>query len=185
MKARTLVILAGCGALCACASPQIAANAPSADLAGVDVAAVVAGNGADYVMKAGASDLFEIESSRIALTRARDADVRAYAQMMIDHHTRTSAQVMEAARADGLNPPAPILPADKMRKLDALRTVSAETFDQAYVREQLTGHTEALVLHQNFAEEGRVEALKRVAGAAVPIVRSHLDRAHVLARDVG
>ena len=61
-----------------------------------------------YVEMAAASDLFEIQSSQLAVSRAQNPDVRAFAQMLIEHHTMTTQQLTAAATAAG-TPPSPAL----------------------------------------------------------------------------
>jgi putative membrane protein len=134
-----------------------------------------------YVAMAGASDQFEIQSSQIALQRSKTSDVRAFAQMMVDHHTATTKDLMAAAAAAGMTPPPPALPKDKAAKLTALRAMGQTAFDAAYLRDQVAGHQEALALHTGYAADGDRPALKAAAQKTAPIVRSHLERAQALA----
>jgi putative membrane protein len=53
---------------------------------------------AEYVMAAGASDLYERTSSQIVLETTTDPRVRSFAEMMIQHHTKSTADVAAAAR---------------------------------------------------------------------------------------
>jgi putative membrane protein len=133
-----------------------------------------------YVMMAGASDMFEIESSQMALSRATRPEVRQYAQMLIQHHTQTTQQVMAAARAAGMSPPPPKLMPMQVRMLEELRRASDANFDRDYLIQQVPAHEMALALHRNYAQDGDTPALKSVAGTAVPIVQSHLDQARQL-----
>lgn len=55
---------------------------------------------AAYVMAAGASDLFEINSSQVALEKTQNPAVRRYADMLIKHHQKTTAATMAAAKKD-------------------------------------------------------------------------------------
>ena len=64
---------------------------------------------ANYVRLAAASDLFEIQSSQMALSKAQRPETRQYAQMLVTHHTQTSQATMQAARAAGMSPPPPTL----------------------------------------------------------------------------
>jgi len=41
----------------------------------------------DYVNMAAASDLFEIRSSQLALSKAQSPEVREFAQMLVTHHS--------------------------------------------------------------------------------------------------
>lgn len=135
-----------------------------------------------YVAKAGAADLYEIESSRLALRRARRPEVREFAQMLIADHTRTSAEVMAAARADGLRPAPPMLEPSQRTMIRQLSRVGAGGFDRAYMNQQVVAHQQALTLHRNYARRGVGNDLRRVAGAAVPVIEGHLAQARRLAR---
>ena len=135
-----------------------------------------------YVAKAGAADLYEIESSRIALRRARRPAVREFAQMLIADHSRTTAQVAAAARADGIDPPPPMLEPAQRTMIRQLSRAGNQGFDQAYLNQQVTAHQQALSLHRNQARSGAGDDLRRVAAAAVPVIEGHLSQARRLAR---
>ncbi len=57
-----------------------------------------------YVEMAASSDMYEIQSSQMAASRAQNPAMRNFAQMMITDHTNTSQQLMAAASAAGLPP---------------------------------------------------------------------------------
>jgi putative membrane protein len=127
-----------------------------------------------YVMMAGASDLFEIRSSQLALEKSRSDQVRGFAQMMIDHHTMTTQQVTDAARAGGLTPPPPVLLPEQAAMIATLQGLSGSGFDRAYIEQQRTAHQMALALHQNYARNGDTPSLKTAASGAVPVVQRHI-----------
>lgn len=129
--------------------------------------------GEAYVALAASSDLYEIESSRLALTRTQDAALRPFAQMMIDHHTQTTQQLTAAAQSAGIRA-APKLLAMHAQMFAQLRAASDTDFDRLYRTQQLRAHEMAVELHGNFAAQGDVPALRTVAAAAVPIVTQHL-----------
>ena len=136
---------------------------------------------ADYVAQAAAGDMFEIQSSQLALTKAKNPEVKAFAAMMVDHHTKTSADLKTAAAAAGIKPPE-ALPEDKAGKLKALADASADDFDALYVSEQIAAHAEARSLHKTYGGNGDNAALKAVALKAFPIVEGHLEKAKTLAK---
>jgi len=134
-----------------------------------------------YVGMAAASDMFEIQSSQLARTRGQGQAVKDFAQMMIDHHSQTTAQLTAAARAAGVTPPMPALLPMQSRMMNDLQSASGADFDRVYLSQQVQAHEMALSLHSNYARGGDAPALRAVAGAAVPIVQQHLDRARQLA----
>ncbi len=134
-----------------------------------------------YVAKAGAADRYEIESSRLALDRARRQDVQEFARMLVADHSRTTGQLNAAARADGIAPPPPMLEPHQRTMIRQLQRSGRPGFDRAYLNQQITAHQQALAIHRNQARSGTGE-LRRVAAAAVPVIEGHLAHARRLAR---
>lgn len=135
---------------------------------------------AGYVTTAAASDLYEIQSSQIALSKAQRPEVREFAQMLVTHHTQMTEALTTAARASGLTPPPPTLLPMHQEMIAELQRAPAAGFDSVYLRQQVPAHETALALHQNYAARGDAPALRAAAAAAVPIIRHHLDRAREL-----
>jgi putative membrane protein len=144
---------------------------------GVDLSDMTPETAMPYVMMAGASDLYEIQSSQIAARRATRPEVRQYAQMLIQHHQMTTQQVIGAARASGLNPPPPRLLPMQREMLRQLRAATAGNFDRTYISQQVPAHQMALELHSNYSRNGDRPPLRNVAANAVPIVTQHLQQA--------
>ena len=157
--------LAGCAAGAGMSGPESTSAAP--------VGAPMARTAADYVRMAGASDLYEIQSSQAVLQTAQNADVRRFAQMMIDHHTMTTQQVMAGAQSAGMTPPPPALDAEKTAMLSELQGASGTAREAVYVRQQRMAHEQALALHSGYAQSGDNAALRGVAAKAVPIIQQH------------
>jgi putative membrane protein len=134
-----------------------------------------------YVKMAGASDLYEIQSSQIALRKSQRADVRQYASMLIQHHQMTSQQVMAAARAAGHTPPPPMLMPMQRQMIAQLNAASPAEFDSLFASQQVTAHEMALNLHSSYAQGGDTPQLRSVAQTAVPIITQHLEQARQMA----
>ncbi|HZF94534.1 MAG TPA: DUF4142 domain-containing protein [Allosphingosinicella sp.] len=135
-----------------------------------------------YVRLAASSDMFEIESSRLALQRSQNAQIRQFAQMMIDHHTDTTMQLSAAARASGQMVPTAMVPAHAQLVAALRASASVGAFDRLYVTQQRLAHQQALALHSNYAARGDTPALRTVANAATPVVRAHLQQSQSLPR---
>jgi putative membrane protein len=129
-----------------------------------------------YVDIAGASDLYEIQSSQLAMSRARSPWVRQYAGMLLSHHSGTTQQLVAAARAVGIEPMPRLLPMQRRMMAELSRT-GPRNFDRVFMRQQVTAHQMALALHDNYTRRGDAPPLRQVAAAAVPIVQGHLVQA--------
>jgi putative membrane protein len=127
---------------------------------------------AQYVSTAASLDLYEIQSSEMALTRARSVGLREFAEMMLRAHRGTSAQLSMAGRRLNLLPAASLMPREQ-GMIDEL--AAASDFDATYRRQQIAAHNAALTLHSTYAARGASPTLRPVAANAVPILRRHLD----------
>jgi putative membrane protein len=125
-----------------------------------------------FVAMAASSDMYELQSSRLALQRSRDAMNRMHAEMMIRDHTNTTAQLTAAARSAGLGVPMQMLP---MHAALLNQLSRSSSFDATYRSQQIMSHRQALALHDNYARRGDSPPLRGVAAATVPVVRMHLD----------
>lgn len=56
----------------------------------------------EFVQQASLANLTEIETSKVALERSKNTDVRAFAQKMVDEHTSAGAGLKSAAEAASL-----------------------------------------------------------------------------------
>lgn len=128
---------------------------------------------AGYIAKAGAGDLWEIESSKALLAKSTNADVKKFAQMMIDNHGQSTAKVKAAAGAAKIEVAAPVLDADQQKSLDEIKKADAATIDAVYLAHQKTAHDAALALHQSYSTLGDTDSLKKAAGEIVPVVEAH------------
>lgn len=129
---------------------------------------------AGYAAMAGAADLFEIESSKAAMAKSKSTELTKFAQMMIDHHTESTAKVKSAAKTANITLAAPELDPMQQRMLDEIKAADATAVDQVYWQHQRTAHEAALKLHQNFASSGDNAEFKTTAAAIVPVVEKHL-----------
>lgn len=135
-----------------------------------------------YIAKAGAGDLYEIQASQMAVTRARRPQVREFAQMLVTDHNRSTQMVTDAARSDGLSPRPPMLEPAQRTMLRQLERARDRDFDRLYLAQQIPAHQQGLALHRNYARTGEGRALRRAARDIVPVVQAHLGRARALAR---
>ena len=170
--------LAACNRNDPAAPPAESAAAPDANPAATIPTPANEATAPDFVAKAAASDMFEIEAAKIAQTRAKNADVKAFAAMMITDHGKSSAALKKSIADSGqsLTPPA-ALPQDLQDKLADLNKAEAADFDRAYMDNQVDAHQNTLDVLQRYANDGDVPQIKAFAAATAPTVQQHLDRA--------
>ncbi len=138
--------------------------------------------GAEFAHKAASTDVFEIESSKLALAKSSNAKIKDFANMMIKDHTTSSANLMAAAKAAS-----PDVPIDK--SLDKMKTGTlarmkamggGAAWDKAYLDAQVKGHEMALATMKDYAANGSVPSLKTFASNTSKVVATHLEHVKML-----
>lgn len=170
--------------IAACAPENPASKAKSTGEVAVDNNTTVDTANVDdgvknFVEKVALSDMYEIEASKIALERSKVQPVKDYAQMMIDAHTATTAELTPLAASAMVTPPS-ALDNDHMAKLDDLRKASVEDFDDKYIDQQTDAHENALNLLKDFAMNGKDAGLQAFASKTAPAVDAHLQQVKAL-----
>ena len=132
----------------------------------------------DFVNKMAMSDMYEIAAAKLAQSRSKNADVKAFAAMMIKDHTKSTADLKKAIADSGqtLTPPADM---DQHTKdqIDDLTKKDAKDFDKAYMNDQVDAHQGALDTLQRYANDGDVPAIKAFASTTAAVVQGHYDKA--------
>lgn len=132
----------------------------------------------DFATNLAASDIFELESSMLVLQKSQTAEVKKFAQMMIDAHRQSSAKLKKIAAES--KPPLTLpaqLPADRQAKIDTLSSAKADTIDGFYMTNQIEAHQATLAMLESYAANGQDSALKQLATSLAPVVAGHLDMA--------
>lgn len=168
-------------ALAACSGADDEAPAPNAtvtamleaDVPSLTEAPATPIDASTYVAKAGAADMWEIESSKALLEKSTIGDVKAFAQMMIEHHDKSTAKVKAAALESKLTMLSPSLDEAQQAMLDDITNADAESIDAIYLAHQMSAHDAALALHKGYAAGGDTESLKKAAGEIIPVINAH------------
>ncbi|MGY4286443.1 putative membrane protein [Bradyrhizobium sp. LM2.7] len=101
------------------------------------------------------SDLFEIQSSQLALQRSSNPRLRAFAQQMVNDHSMTSAALQQSAPTlTAFSNPFGMLDPRHAGMLAQLSATTGTTFDRLYSQMQLAGHREAVGLFATYASTG-------------------------------
>ncbi|PYE43078.1 putative membrane protein [Rhizobium sp. PP-F2F-G20b] len=152
-------------------SPTFAAMPASADTA----AAAFNVDKASFVKQVTSSNQFEIESSKLAEEKARDADVKEFARQMIADHTKAGEGLKTAAKLDNA---APSLSPKHAAMIETLKGASEQDFQPLYIEMQTVAHMEAVTLFATYAKGGDDAAVKTFAAETLPKLEMH--KAHVM-----
>jgi putative membrane protein len=161
------------------ASAAFAQSVP--EKAGVNSTLGIAPKTQDFVTLAAQSDMLEIDSSKLALTKSDNAKTKQFADKMIKDHTATSNELK--ALVTGGKVPASLPPTlDKahQEKLDKLNKLNGRDFTKEYDYMQLAAHKDAVSMFQRYSKEGDSADLKAFAAKHLPHLQEHLKMAQAL-----
>lgn len=160
-------------ALAACASTS-SETAMSAGAAASPVAANAPMTVDAYATEAARSDMYEIQSGKLAQTRGASDAVKQMGAMLVKDHTMTTQTLMAAMQAVNRPISRPSLDARRRDMIAQLEAAQGAAFDRLFHQQQIMAHQEALALHQGYAANGDVPQIKTVAAQAAPVVEGHL-----------
>lgn len=130
----------------------------------------------DFAQMAAMSDMFEIESSNIALKKVKSGPVRDFAQMMVADHAKSSQALKEAVTASGQSLAMPAsLDATRQSQLAVLNRVDGQDFEREYMNQQMAAHQQALEMLKTYAASGDTAELRQFAQSTIPAVQKHHD----------
>lgn len=131
-----------------------------------------------YLNQATAADMFEIESSRLALERSRDPAVRGLATQMLDEHTRSSSKMQAASNALGMKSQVNTVGGVAAQRLAQLRNLSGADFDRTYLSMQAEAHEQAYNIHSGYATHGETPQLRSLAAEMATLIQQHRSHVH-------
>jgi putative membrane protein len=140
-----------------------------------------------FVRMASISNRAEIELGNLALSKAADASVRNFAQMMVTDHTTAQAQLRQtiddidmqnASINDSLG-------TTHVALRQRLMGLSGRGFDSVYMNSQVMMHMQSIALFQAEANGGASTSLRNYANSKLPNLQTHYNMADSIARRVG
>ncbi|MGE5547618.1 MAG: DUF4142 domain-containing protein [Solirubrobacterales bacterium] len=137
-----------------------------------------------FVADAASAGMSEVAMAQLAMDRARDPDVRAYASHLAQDHSRSSDKLRVAASQAGVGVPAR-LDAEDQAKVDKLSTLSGTAFDRAFLNQMVADHQETVNDFEREASRGDSAPLRSYADQSLPALRQHLAEAQALAHRQG
>jgi putative membrane protein len=151
------------------ATPAFAAD-PATKQASAPVAPT-----ATFVASAAFGNMFEIESSKLALERSKSAAVKAFAQRMVDDHSAAAVKFKEAVLESKLAMPPDKVDAKHQAIMDELAGKQGADFDKAYIEAQYKAHLQTVELFKGYAQGGEDTRMRAFAASVLPTLEAHME----------
>ena len=119
----------------------------------------------------------EVEAGKMALEKSQNAEIKKFAQMMIDDHTKALGEIETLAQSKNAKLPDGIGAVHKTKEV-ALKALTGNTFDNQYAKRAGTGdHESTIKLLKKIQADSKDADLKALATKMLPTVEHHLEMA--------
>ena len=156
--------------------PSTPPTMPSAGGAGDQGASTAGPSKVDdkkFVKDAAQGGMVEVELGKLAAQKASSESVKQFGQKMVDDHGKANEQLKEVASKENMAIPDAI-DSKHQSRIDKLSKLSGESFDKAYVKDQLKDHQSDVKDFQAEAQGGSDPNVKAFAAKTLPTLQEHL-----------
>jgi len=127
-----------------------------------------------FMTEAARGGMAEVELSQLATTKAQNAEVKKFAQQMIQDHTNANTELKQLAGKKTVTLPTDLDAAHKTIK-DRLTNLSGTEFDEEYVNAMVADHEKSVALFTTQANSGTDADTKAFAAKTLPKLQMHLE----------
>jgi putative membrane protein len=130
--------------------------------------------GGDFYSHVAIGGMAEVELGRMASTKAANADVKKFAEMMVTDHSKANEELKALATKKNITLPTSL---DSMHQatMQKLQGMSGADFDRAYVDEMVKDHEEDVQMFEKKSGDDSDPDAKAFAAKTLPTLRKHLD----------
>lgn len=139
-------------------------------------------NGADssFIVLAGTSNYAQIETAKVALSKASDSLVLVFAQQMLSEYTKAQSDLKVMGIIVGFTVKDTIDAAHNTT-IAQLDTLTARAFDSAYIHTQISDHQAMINFYSDELKNGRQINVQGYANAILQNIQTDLQTADSIA----
>jgi putative membrane protein len=141
----------------------------------------VAHSDASFMKDAAQAGHSEVAGSKLALAKTSDPQVKAFAQQMIDDHTKAAQELQALASAKGVKLPSDESMTQKAKEKMMLSGADGANFDYRYADSiGVSAHQDAVKLFRKASTDAKDPDVKAFASKTLPTLEHHLQMAKEL-----
>jgi putative membrane protein len=130
------------------------------------------------------ANLAEIESGKMAASKAQNAEVKSFAQKMVDDHGKMLEDLKSLAKSKGVALP-DNAPVKEMAQSKLLERKSGAEFDKDYMEHMVKDHEKDVKDTENIAAKAKDPQFKSAVQQANAKIKEHLQLAQRVAQSAG
>ena len=139
---------------------------------------------AEFIRDVGADNTMQIQLAELAREKARNREVRQFAERLISDHTRLQNQWNAMASRNGMAAKPGMGPRHR-EKIEQLQKVNGRNFDRAYMVLMIQQHQDEVSYWQKEGRASRSPEVRRLVNNGLPTLEQHLAQAKQVGRQVG
>jgi putative membrane protein len=155
-------------------------------IAAAPVAVCAADNSPDqtFFKHAAEGGIAEVEAGKLAQSKGNSQPVKDFGAMMVRDHSAANDKLQSIATAENIKLPTTSSPVQMTSKAK-LEVLSGDTFDKAYIKNQVTAHERTVALFKQEIATGTDSQAKSFAQETLPTIQAHLKKIRDIAAQEG
>jgi putative membrane protein len=125
-----------------------------------------------FLLTAGSSNLLEIQTAQLALQKSTSPEVKKFAQMMLDHHTKATQELKGVATPLSVALPEVMMPIHQAIA-DKVKATEGKKFDETYMDAMETAHQMDVAMFETKSRTATDPTVKAFATKTLPMLKSH------------
>lgn len=133
-----------------------------------------------FIQETAGSGMYEVQAAQLAAKQASDPNVKSFAEMLVDQHTKTNDELIKLANSKRVELSA-APPRDMRRDLEKLGKKEGREFDTEFVREVgIKAHEKNIKAFEKASKDTKDAELKAFIDKTLPTLKEHLATAQKL-----
>jgi len=142
-------------------------------------AADVSGKEKSFIKDALEASMAETKLGEVAQTKATRADIKAYAKMLVEHHSASNAELKKLADIKGVKYE-DALSIRHSSTVDKFDKYSGNEFDKDFLDQMVKDHEKVIKDFEDASKDAKDPDVKALIDKLLPVLRGHLDKAKAL-----
>jgi putative membrane protein len=129
-----------------------------------------------FIIETEQHNIKERSLGRVVVQKSTNSDVKEYAQMLVDDHTKALNDLVKLVENVGMNQPAG-LPEVKDEAQDRLNGLSGPTFDREYINLMVKDYEQAISKFKSQETAAQDQSVRDYAKHILPVLQKHVNKA--------
>lgn len=126
-----------------------------------------------FLTDAAEGGMTEVELGKLAQTKTKDPEIKKFAQMLVEDHSKANSEVKSLAAKKNINLPTGM--GSHQSNYDKLKGLSGDEFDEEFVEDMVSDHEKDVSTFQKVAQNSTDPDVKAFAAKTLPVLQKHLD----------